>query len=110
MAAKKEHILFDKTELVLVILDSKGGRLMNVNADDIQAIQISPCKEKKGLLKNKEIDSEQILFKLKRDPENPITYLKSAEETFWDGYKTGLASFAKKNKLSFTDSIEPVAL
>lgn len=104
MAAKKEHILFDKTELVLVLLDKQGGRLKNVKADDIQTIQISACKEKKGLLKNKEVDSEEIQIKLKRDPEMPITFLMSAEVDFWDGYKAGLATFAKQNKLSFTDS------
>lgn len=102
MAKKQPNILFDKTELVLRILGDHP-RSMNVTYDKIMSIVIEPCEEKKLF---KKVPSEEIIIKLRMDPENPIRFVKSIENDFFDGYKTSLAKFAKDNKLSFVDSTQ----
>lgn len=99
--AAKPHILFDKTELVLVIITNNGAMTRNVTYDQIMSITIDSIKVKKLF---KEAITDQIAIKLKVDPENPITYSRLAEKDHFDSYKTELATFAKRNKLSFVDN------
>ena len=96
----KNHLIVDKTEIIVTILMGKQWRNIPVTADKIRRIQFEKCVEKKFFLKS---DSECIKIETSNSP-MPITIYKSKEKAFFDSYKESLAKFAKDNKLTFSDS------
>jgi hypothetical protein len=99
--AKDEPILIDKTELVLSPAAGSSA-IINIAYDKILRIEFRKCEESKLF---KKIPSEQIVFMI-RGREDPIVVFKSrvSEEQF-EGYKTGLAKFAKDNRVSLASSL-----
>lgn len=97
----KEHILFDKTELMAVVHAGNNFRIINLKYSDILTITFKPC-EKKGLFKS--TPSEAIELKVKNQ-DRPLVYYKYEESKFWDGYKSGLTKFAKDNRITLVDEI-----
>lgn len=101
----KEHLLFDKTELMAVVRMGNRFSIINLKYSDILSITFKPCEEK-GLLKSK--PSECIELKVK-NRNQPLTYFMHEEKNFWDGYKTNLRKFAKDNRITFVDELSPQA-
>lgn len=100
--ARIDPISIDKTELILFAQAGKGMETINVAYDKIQRIEFRKCEETKVF---KKVPSEQIVIML-RGRENPVVFFKSkvGEEKF-EGYKEGLAKFAKDNRVSFASSL-----
>lgn len=98
--AKRENILFDKTELTMAVLGQKRAEVVNATYDRINRIQIDSFMERKFLSK---IPSEKIsIFVTGR--ENPIVYTKLKEKEFFEGYKEKIREFAKENRITFEDT------
>lgn len=87
----KEHIIFDKTELVVAILGGKEAHMENVKYSDIINITFKPGT--KGLFGSGEI----IEIKTRKQV---ITFEEKKEKKFWEGYKAGLRKFAKDNRIT----------
>ncbi len=98
--AKKETILFDKTELTLAVLGQKKAEVVHATYDKIKRIQIDSFMEKKLFSK---VPSEKIsIFITGR--ENPVVYTKLKEKDFFNGYKENIKKFAKDNRITFEDN------
>ena len=97
----KEHLLFDKTELMAVVKMGNNYAMRNLKYSDFISISFKPC-EKKGLFKSS--PSECIELKLKNS-NMPLVYFKHEEVKFWDGYKAGLTKFAKENRITLVDEL-----
>ncbi len=97
----KEHLLFDKTEIMAVVRFGNNYAMKNLKYSDILEITFKPC-EKKGLFKS--TPSECIELKVKNQNQ-PITYFKYDEGKFWDGYIAGLKTFAKNNRITLVDEL-----
>lgn len=97
----KEHLLFDKTELMAVVRMGNNFAVKNLKYSDILSIAFKPC-EKKGLFKS--TPSECIELKVKNQNQ-PIYYYKHEEGKFWDGYIAGLKTFAKNNRITLSDEL-----
>lgn len=98
----KEHILFDKTEIVVRVSMGNNVSMMNLQYSDITSISIAPCEQKK-LFGSK--PSEKISIVAKK-LSSPIELYMHEEKDFWDGYKLGIAKFAKDNRISFHNELE----
>ncbi|MBR5115365.1 MAG: hypothetical protein IK101_08765 [Oscillospiraceae bacterium] len=97
----KEHLLFDKTELMAVVKMGNNYAMRNLKYSDIISISLKPC-EKKGIFKSS--PSECIELKLKNS-NMPLVYFKHEEEKFWDGYKEKIVKFAKDNRITLVDEL-----
>ena len=105
--AKKNHILFDITEIICIYVDSENKMKKKVKKaslayDAIQSVANKSCRERKGL---KVIESERIQIRTARLA-NPIEYYKFKEGRFFDEYKTGLRLFCKKNRITIYDEVD----
>lgn len=90
----KEHIIFDKTELVVAILGGPEARMENVKYSDV--INVTFRSGGTGLFAK----GEAIEIKTKR---TPIVFEQKKEKKFWDGYKDGLRKFCKDNRITLND-------
>ena len=100
--AKKDSILYDKTELVLVDRTVKNNPTrINAPYDKITSIRFQKCTEKKLF---KTIDSEKIVITLAGKA--PLSYYKydEGEENF-EKYKKQLETFAKDNRVTFSSEL-----
>ena len=97
----KEHLLFDKTELMAVVKMGNNYAMRNLKYSDFISITLKPC-EKKGLFKSS--PSECIELKLKNS-NMPLVYFKHEEEKFCDGYKEKIVKFAKDNRITLNDEL-----
>ena len=98
----KEHILFDKTEIMAAVFFGNSAQLVNLKYSDIISISIKPFQEKAMFGKK---PSEIIEIKCKGQ-NFPITYTKLKEKKFWEGYKANLKKFAKDNRITFNDETQ----
>jgi len=97
----KNHLLCDKTEIIVTVLMGNQWRNINITADKIKRIQFDKCKEKVSLFKMG--DSERISIETSFSP-MPIMIFKQKEKQFFDSYKEQLEKFAKNNRLTFVDN------
>lgn len=97
----KKHILFDKTELVLMFFAGKNFKSLNVGYADIRRIQYDSIMERKFLFRTA---SEKITIITSKQPE-PIVYTMLKEKAFWDEYKEKLAKFAGDNMITFINNL-----
>ena len=95
----KEHILFDKTELMAMAYMGNIAQMVNLKYNNITGISIKPIMEKSGFSKK---PSEIIEIKVNNMPV-PLTYTMLKEKQFWDSYKTNLKKFAKNNRITLID-------
>jgi hypothetical protein len=100
----KEHLLFDKTEIVAMVMvknerAQKRAQMVNLKYDKIVSISIKPHEEK-TLFGKKPSELIEIVVSGRSEP---IVYTKLKEIKFWEGYKQGLEIFARENRISFTD-------
>ena len=96
----RRHILFDKTELVVIFPEGKSYKVLNLQYSDIQRIQIDPLEERKFLSK---VPSEKISIVTGKRRE-PIVYTKLKEKQYWEEYKEKLAAFAQAHSITFRDN------
>ena len=78
----------------------KKYRVLNLTYEDVQRIQIDPCKER-SLFKS--VESEQITVVTGKNA-TPIVYKMLKNRQYWDEYKAGFAKFAKNNTITFVDN------
>ena len=97
----KEHILFDKTEIIVAVSMGNNMQLVNLPASSITSITIAACEERKLLVAK---PSEMISIVTSRMGE-PITMYKSKEAKYWESYKKGLEDFAAYNRISFHKNV-----
>lgn len=100
--AKIDPISIDKTELLLFAPAGSGAESINVAYDKILRIEFRKCEETKVF---KKFPSEQIVITI-RGREDPVVFYKSkvGDEQF-EGYKEGLAKFARNNRVSFASNL-----
>ena len=92
----REHILIDKTELVLIVPSKNSVSVVNLTYDQIVSITIEKYTER-SLFRS--FESERILIK-SRKTEAPYVYNMSKEKQHFGSYKAGLIEFAKRNHVS----------
>ena len=98
----KDHLLVDKTELIATQLMGNQWRQVSARADRIKTIRFDVVETRKLVfLKGKD---ERISIEVSGGM--PITFLRSAEKTFFDEYKERIRTFAKDNKITFYDTTE----
>ncbi len=95
----KEHIIFDKTEIIVAVLNAGPPHLENIKYSDIINITFKHA-DKKSLLGGQ---SEEIVIKTKK---NSITLEQKKEKKFWDGYKSGLEKFCTDNRLTLYNNLQ----
>lgn len=100
----KERLLFDKTEIVAMVMvenerAEKRAQMLNLKYNKIVSITIKPHEEK-TLFGKKPSELIEIVVSGRNEP---IVYTKLKEKKYWEGYKEGLRKFARENRLSFTD-------
>jgi hypothetical protein len=94
----KEHIIFDKTEIIVAVVGDKNAHLENIKYSDIINVTFK-LADKKPLFGEK---PELIVIKTKR---NSITLNQKQEKKFWDGYKAGLEKFCADNRLTLHNEL-----
>lgn len=98
----KEHMLFDKTEIILGVTMGNKVERVSLQASNITSITISTCEERKFLISK---PSEKIII-MSNKMAQPIEFYKSKEEKYWESYKTQLEQFAKNNRISFHKNVD----
>jgi len=97
----KNHLVCDKTEIIVTVLMGNQWRNVSITADKIRRIQFDRCKERAFLFKT--VDSEKISIEYSPSPA-PIVIFKQKEKKYFDDYKKQLEKFAKNNHLTFVDN------
>jgi hypothetical protein len=97
----KNHLICDKTEIIVTVLMGNQWRNVSITADKIKRIQYDKCTEKVSLFKTG--DSEKISIEFSPSP-MPVVIFKQKEKEFFDSYKEQLEKFAKNNHLTFVDN------
>ena len=97
----KNHLLCDKTVIIVTVLMGNQWRNVNLTADKIKRIQFDKCKER--AFPFKKVDSEKITIEYSPS-EIPIVIYKGKEKKFLETYKTQLEKFARDNHLTFVDN------
>ncbi len=95
----KEHIIFDKTEIIVAVLNNGPAHLENIKYSDI--INITFKKADKKPLFGAAL--EEIVIKTKKQS---ITIDQKKEKKFWDSYKAGLEKFCSDNRLTLYNQLE----
>lgn len=94
----KEHIIFDKTEIIFAVLNEGQPHLENIKYSDIIFVKFK-MGEKKGLFGKA---GEVIEVKTKR---KSVTMDQAKEKKFWDGYKAGMRKFCTDNRITLYDEV-----
>ena len=98
--ADREHILFDKTEIVVFFQEGNNAQLVNLKYNDIKSITLDIHEEKK-LFSTKR--TEKMSINNSKTPQ-PITLYQSKEK-HWDEYKAGIRKFAHDHRITILDSL-----
>ena len=96
----RPHILFDKTELVLMLKSKSSVTTVNLQQSNISRIQFDSIKEFSFF---RRVPSESIRIFTSTSNE-PYRYTRKTEKIFWEEYKKKLTKFAKDNMISFFDN------
>ena len=94
----REHILVDKTELVLIVPSKNSVSVVNLTYDQIVSITIEKYTER-SLFRS--FESERILIK-SRKADAPYVYNMNKEKQHFNTYKASLIEFAKRNHVSLS--------
>ena len=97
----RKHMLFDKTEIVLMFMVGNKFQTANLQYSDIQRIQFDAFQERKFLSKS---PSEKISIVTGKRQE-PIVYTMGKEKKYWDEYKEKLKAFAERNTITFVNNL-----
>ncbi len=94
-------VLFDKSEVVLIVPTSKNYKTYNLASSDILRIQFDKITERKfGIISQ---ESEKISVVTSKNPDG-IVYTKGKNKKFYDEYKADFAEFAKQNNITLLDN------
>lgn len=96
------HVLFDKTEIVLMYPKKKKFVTVNLTYDQISRIQFDKFKEFKFFRK---VPSEKITI-VNSKVKPPIVYTKQKEKKFFEEYKEGFKKFVKDNNITFINNLD----
>ena len=99
----KERIFIDETEIVAGVTFGNSVTRMSWKADELQEITIMQMEVKK--LFKKEMQ-EMISIRKKAQPMGTPIIKTKADEKYWEGYKSQLEKFCKKNRVNFHDFIK----
>ena len=91
----REHLLFDKTEIVAGYLSGKKYLVANLTSDKITSVIIEPCRV--GLFKHRA--GERIVINSGKLG-GPIVYYRHQEKKYFDGYVEGLVKFCRDNNVT----------
>lgn len=94
--AQKERVFVDETEIVAGIM----GQRVSIKAGDVAEVTVSAMEVKK--LFGKEM-KEMIAFKMKKEPMPTVISKEKGDEKYWEGYKSQIQKFCKKNRIKYTD-------
>ncbi len=97
----RKHMLFDKTEIVVMFMAGNKFQTANLQYSDIQRIQFDPLQERKLFSK---VQSEKITLVTGKRPE-PIVYTMLKEKAHWGEYKEKLQKFAERNTITFVNNL-----
>lgn len=95
----KEHIIFDKTEIIVAVLNEGQPHLENIKYSDIINVTFK-LSDKKPLFGAR---PELIVIKTKK---NTVTVDQTKEKKFWAGYKAGMEKFCSDNRITLYNQIE----
>jgi hypothetical protein len=98
--ASKERIFIDKTEIVCGIVMGTSATRVNIRASDITEITFSAMEAKKLLKKEMK---EMLTIKVKSQQYPYVITKEKMDEKYWEGYKSGLKTFCKNNRITFND-------
>lgn len=99
----KERIFIDQTEIVAGVTFGNSAVRMSWKADELQEVTIGQMEVKKLFKKTM---TEIITIRKKKEPMGtPIIKVKS-DEKYWEGYKSQLEKFCKKNRINYFDYIK----
>ena len=102
----KSRITFDKTEIVAVVVTSKSAMALHLTFDRIVSISFAKGKTKKfGFIP---VESDAIYIRIS-GREDPITYYRAVEKEHFDTYLKGLEEFARRNRITFYNTLEAPA-
>ena len=94
----KEHIIFDKTEIIVAVVNEGQPHLENIKYSDIINVTFKKA-EKKSLFGG---ESEEIIIKMKN---KSVSLDQKKEKQFWESYKTGLEKFCSDNRLTLYNEL-----
>jgi hypothetical protein len=98
--ASKERIFIDKTEIVCGMVMGTSATRINIRASDIIEITISAFEAKKLLKTEKK---EVITIKVKNQQDPYVITKEKMDEKYWNGYKAGMKTFCRNNRITFND-------
>ena len=97
----QRRVMFDKSEVVLLVPGKKRVANYNLTNSTITRIQFDKCTERKfGIFP---VQSEKITI-ITPKAGVPIVYTKSENKEFFDEYKAELAKYAKEYRVTFIDN------
>jgi len=97
----QRRVLFDKSEIVLLVPGKKKVANYNLTNSTITRIQFDKCTERKfGIIP---VKSEKITIVTPKAGA-PIVYTKGENKAFFDEYKAEFARYAKEYRVTFTDN------
>ena len=94
----KEHMIFDKTEIIAAVLNVKKPFMDNIKYSDIINIRFYMSKD--GGLFNKPHEVIEI-----KTGKRSITFDYPKEKAFWDSYKSQIREFCARNRVSLIDDL-----
>ena len=95
------RILFDKTEVVLIIIGKKKAQQMNLTYNNFISVSFEPCKEVKFIFP---VKSQRIVLRTNKSG-TPIIYTRGKEKAFFDSYLEGWRKFCKDNRITLYDRL-----
>ena len=96
----KERVFVDEREVVAGIKMGKSMNRISLKADDIAEVIIGSMEVKKLFKKAK---MGTISFRMKKAPMPTVIVEDKGDAGYWEGYKSQIARFCKKNRIKFTD-------
>lgn len=99
----KERIFIDETEIVAGVTMGNSATRMSWKADELQEIVITQMEVKKLFKKTMQ---EMITIRKKSEPMGTPIIKAAGDEKYWEGYKTQLEKFCKKNRVNYFDYIK----
>ena len=97
----QKRVMFDKSEVVLLVPGKKRMANYNLTSGTITRIQFDKCTERKfGFIP---VQSEKITIVTPKAGA-PIVYTKGENKEFFDEYKAEFARYAKEYRVTFIDN------
>lgn len=93
----KEHIIFDKTEIIAAVLNVKKPFMENIKYSDIIYVKFRMTE---GGFLSKAQETIEI-----KTGKRTIVFEQKKEKAFWEDYKTKLKDFCARNRVSLLNEL-----